>query len=325
MASESQKYILVTGGAGYIGSYVNEKLHQKGYLTIVLDNLQTGSRKAVQKGLFIQGSLEDPHVLNQLFIEHEIAAVMHFAGALSVEESIKDPLKYYSNNVSATIHLLNAMNQHKVRFFVFSSTAVIFGLPQTDRIAEDHPINPLSPYGKSKAIVENILSDLDIAYGLKYCCLRYFNVAGGDPKQEHKNYNSSQSNLIPAAFRALLTPGEKFPLFGNDYDTPDKTAIRDYIHIDDLASAHIMALEKLLKDETSECYNLGNGKGTSVKEVLSNIEKITGQTIPIIKKARRVGDAPIYVADSTKALQELGWIPKYPSIEDIILHTWQSM
>ncbi|MBX9922792.1 MAG: UDP-glucose 4-epimerase GalE [Rhabdochlamydiaceae bacterium] len=325
MESSSPKYILVTGGAGYIGSYVNEKLHQKGYNTIVLDNLQTGCREAVKKGIFLQGDLRDNTLLDQLFTDYPIKGIMHFAGSLNVGESIKDPLKYYANNVSATINLLTTMHKHQIQFFVFSSTAVIFGTPQTDQIAENHPTNPLSPYGKSKAMVEGILQDLDSAYGLKYCCLRYFNVAGGDPKRKHKNYNSSQSNLIPTALRVLQTPGEVFSLFGTDYDTPDQTAIRDYIHIDDLASAHIAALEKLFRDEVSESYNLGNGTGSSVKEVLSTIEKITGKKIPIIEKERRAGDAPVYVANPAKAHKELGWAPKYPSIEEIILHTWQSM
>lgn len=325
MESSSPKYILVTGGAGYIGSYVNEKLQQKGYNTIVLDNLQTGCREAVKKGIFLQGDLRDNTLLDQLFTDYPIKGIMHFAGSLNVGESIKDPLKYYANNVSATINLLTTMHKHQIQFFVFSSTAVIFGTPQTDQIAENHPTNPLSPYGKSKAMVEGILQDLDSAYGLKYCCLRYFNVAGGDPKRKHKNYNSSQSNLIPTALRVLQTPGEVFSLFGTDYDTPDQTAIRDYIHIDDLASAHIAALEKLFRDEVSESYNLGNGTGSSVKEVLSTIEKITGKKIPIIEKERRAGDAPVYVANPAKAHKELGWAPKYPSIEEIILHTWQSM
>ncbi len=325
MANESQKSILVTGGAGYIGSYVNEKLHQRGYRTIVLDNLCTGYPEAVRNGRFIQGDLKNPLILDQLFANHAIQGVMHFAGSLSVEESVQDPLKYYLNNVSATINLLDAMRRHSVRFFVFSSTAVIFGIPQTDRISEEHPINPLSPYGKSKAIVESMLQDLDSAYGLKYCCLRYFNVAGGDPMQQHKNHNSSQPNLIPTALRISQIPGETLSLYGTDYDTPDQTAVRDYIHIDDLATAHIVALEKLFREEVSSCYNLGNGQGTSVKEVLSNIQKIIGKTIPIVEKERRKGDAPMYVADPSKANKELGWTPQYPSIEDIILHTWKSM
>ena len=324
MSQKDPSYILVTGGAGYIGSYVNRKLHERGYQTVVLDNLSTGHKEAVTHGIFLEGDLQNSSLLEHIFTRFPIKAVMHFAGTLSVGESFEDPLKYYKNNVLATICLLEAMQKHKTSFLVFSSSASIFGTPQTELIAEDHPQHPLSPYGRSKAMIEQILQDMDTAYGLKYCSLRYFNVSGGDPHRTYKSYHLLQPHLIPAALRALQTPGKALPLFGTDYDTKDNTVIRDYIHIEDLSLAHLYGLEQLLQTKTSTCYNLGSGQGTSVKQVLSTIEKVTGSCIPILHQPRRKGDPSSCIANIDKASKELQWKPCYSSLEEIILHSLQS-
>ena len=321
----SEKCVLVVGGAGYIGSHVNEKLYQSGYKTIVLDNLSKGYQKAVEHGLFIEGDIGDHELLDHIFTTHKIDAVMHFAAFLEVGESVRDPLKYYINNVAKTLNLLNAMVKHNVNIFIFSSTAAIFGMPQEPYIKEDHPLHPLNPYGQSKLMVETILEDLDHAYGMKFCALRYFNAAGGDPEGLRKILKKDQSNLIPVILRSIQKPGGVVTIFGTDYDTPDGTGVRDYIHIDDLATAHIAAMERLFLGAPSTCYNLGNGTGFSVKQVLQAVEKVTGLPVQVIEGDRRPGDAAISVADSTKAKQELGWVPQHPSLEEMIEHTWTGM
>jgi UDP-glucose 4-epimerase len=324
-SAPSQKCVLVVGGAGYIGSRVNEKLQEAGYNTIILDNLSTGNRLAVRKGLFIEGDLGNKTLLDQIFSTYSIDAVMHFAAFLEVGESVANPLKYYLNNVGATLNLLEAMHSHQVNTFIFSSTAAIFGMPETSSIAEDHPKNPLSPYGTSKWMIEMILEDLDKAYGMKFCALRYFNAAGGDPAGEQKLYKKNQSNLIPVILRNIQKPDASVTVFGTDYETPDGTGVRDYVHIDDLASAHIAAMERLWSGAPSACYNLGNGKGFSVKEVIEVAQKVTGLPIRVIEGERRTGDPSVSVADSHKAFKELAWKPVYSSLEDMIEHTWNSM
>lgn len=321
----SEKCVLVVGGAGYIGSCVNEQLYQSGYKTIVLDNLSKGHKEAVDHGLFIEGDLGDTQLLDHIFTTYSIDAVMHFAAFLEVGESVKDPLKYYMNNVSATLNLLKAMQDHKVNVFIFSSTAAIFGMPQEDLISEAHPSNPLSPYGHSKYMVEQVLKDLDHASGMKYTALRYFNAAGGDSEGKRKLYKKNQSNLIPVVLRSLKLDKSYITIFGTDYPSQDGTAVRDYIHIEDLASAHIAAMERLLKGAPSACYNLGNGKGFTVKEVISATEKVTGLSVQVKEGPRREGDPAFSVADSTKARKELNWEPRRPSLEDMIHDTWQSM
>ena len=317
----SGQTILVTGGAGFIGSHVNEMLYRHGYKTIVLDNLSQGHAKAVLHGIFIKGEIDDENLLDSIFRTYSIDAVMHFAAAIDVGESMLDPLKYYANNVITTIKLLKAMENHKVKTFVFSSTAAIFGKVQEEEISisEDYPCNPINPYGKSKLIIENILPDLDRAYGLRFCCLRYFNVAGGDPQGILKNYKTNVSNLIPLVLRKLQQ-NSAITIFGNDYDTPDGTAIRDYIHVMDIAAAHIAAMEKLFAGSASCCYNLGNGKGYSVKEVIDAAEKVTGLPAHVVVGPRRPGDPTVIIADSTKAQKELAWLPKYFSLKTMIEH-----
>ena len=319
------KTILIVGGAGFIGSHVNEMLYLNGYRTIILDNLSHGSQEAVKHGIFIKGDLEDTALLDQIFNTHQIAAVMHFAALKDVGESVKDPLSYYENNVSFTLNLLAAMLKHEVKILIFSSSAAIFGQPEELPISEDHPCHPINPYGRTKLIVEHILQDFDSAFGLRYCCLRYFNAAGGDPRGKIKNYNPVDSNLIPIILRSIQKPDSTITIFGTDYPTPDGTCIRDYIHVEDLGTAHLAALEKLLTGTPSNCYNLGNGEGFSVRQVISAVEKVTGKKVKIQEGARRPGDPPILIASSCKASRELNWRPAYSSLELIIEHAWNAM
>ncbi|MBX9922788.1 MAG: UDP-glucose 4-epimerase GalE [Rhabdochlamydiaceae bacterium] len=321
----STKTVLVVGGAGFIGSHVNKLLYQNGYETIVFDNLSRGNKDAVKYGKFIEGDLGDIQALKQVFENNNIDVVMHFAAFTDVGDSCLNPGAYYINNVANSVNLLQVMAQHSVKIFIFSSTAAIFGPPEEIPITENHPYHPISPYGRSKLMVEQILADFDIAHGIKYCSFRYFNAAGGDPDNILKNYKSKENNLIPLALRSLQEPQKCITIFGTDYSTPDGTGIRDYIHVYDLASAHILAMEKLLGGSTSSSYNLGNGKGYSVLEVIKAIEKITGQQINLIYGERRQGDVPYILASSEKAKNELGWEPQYSSLETMIEHAWKAL
>ncbi len=322
---DKSKYILVTGGAGFIGSHVNEMLYQNGYQTLVLDNLISGNQKNVLHGTFIQGDVGDTALLDWIFTTYPVDAVMHFAAFLEVGESVKDPLKYYKNNISNAIFLLEAMLRHNVNVFIFSSSASIFGLPSTDSVVEDSPYHPLSPYGQTKLMMETILQDVDHAHNLRYGSLRYFNVAGGDPEGNLKNYQKKPLNLIPIVLRSIQKPDGVVTILGTDYKTLDGTCIRDYIHVQDLASAHIASLEKLLNGSPSHVYNLGNGRGYSVQEVINAVEKVTGILVNTVKGPRREGDAAIIVANAEKASLELNWTPKYPSIELMVEHAWMAM
>lgn len=320
-SSKKVSTILITGGAGFIGSHVNKILHDQGFQTVVIDNLSHGSQEAVINGTFIEGSIADTSLLNKIFSDFSIDAVMHFAALTQVGESMSDPAKYYINNVADTLYLLEAMRSHRVNTLIFSSSAAVYGLPQQHRITEEHPCLPINVYGESKLMVEKILIDYDRAYGLKSSCLRYFNAAGGDPTGQLKNIRSAEANLIPIILNRL---SEKKPItiFGTDYPTPDGTCVRDYIHIYDLGIAHILALRKLFRDRISTIYNLGNGDGYSVLEVIKTIEMVTNLKVSAIEGARRPGDPAILVADAHKAKQELGWQPKYPSLKTIIEHAW---
>lgn len=319
------KTIFVVGGAGFIGSHVNKQLDAAGYKTIVLDNLSTGSQEAVTRGTFIKGDLADSSLLSEIFSCYPVDAVMHFAAFADVGESVLDPLKYYTNNVGNTLHLLNAMHKYRIKTLIFSSTASIFGLPEEDKITENHPKKPINPYGQSKLMVEQIINDAEKAYGMRSCALRYFNAAGGDPELEIKNFKKKENNLIPIILRNLRNGKHSAAIFGADYPTPDGTCIRDYIHILDLGKAHIRAMEQLFEGKPSCSYNLGNGRGFSVKEVIQTIEKVTGISIETTVEDRRPGDPPILMADSRKALQELGWHPQYPDIETMISHAWNAL
>lgn len=319
------KTVLVTGGAGFIGSHVNERLYQCGYDTVVLDNLCNGDRRAVLHGTFIQGSFDDKNLLDHIFNTYQIDAVMHFAAFLEVGESVNLPLKYYLNNVAGTIHLLEAMKKHQVNNFIFSSTCAIFGIPNGAIINENHPCHPINPYGQSKLMIETVLEDLDKVDNFRYCCLRYFNVAGGDPLGNIKNYKKREATLIPVILRSLKNSGASITIFGEDYATPDGTCVRDYVHVDDLASAHILAMEKLFEGAPSTCYNLGSNQGFSVREVVNAVEKVTGFPVNVIVGPRRAGDPASLVADSSKARRELSWEPRFSSIELMIKHAWKAM
>ena len=317
--------ILVVGGAGFIGSHVNKQLNLSGYETLVFDNFSTGDRRAVTHGTVIEGDLANCEDLRAVFQDNAIDAVMHFAASIDVGESVIHPEKYYRNNVLNTLNLLNAMREHGVSRLIFSSSAAIFGYPQENPISEDHPKNPMNPYGETKLIVERILRDFDRAYGIKSCSLRYFNAAGGDPEGEIKNYKVAESNLIPVVLRSVKEGKNPVTIFGNDYSTTDGTCIRDYIHIWDLGAAHIAAMERLFSLGVSSCYNLGNGQGFSVAEVIKTVEDVTKKSVKVCQGNRRVGDPPALFADAKKARQELNWNPQYPQIDKMIDHAWKAL
>jgi UDP-glucose 4-epimerase len=319
----SKKTILVVGGAGYIGSHVNKMLNQMGYQTLIIDNLSRGSLKTILNGTFIKGDIGDSLFLSHIFNHHSIDAVMHFAAYIDVGESVIDPGKYYQNNVANTLNLLTTMINYNVKKFIFSSTAAIFGSPITNLIAETHPCLPINPYGETKWMVEKMLRYFDQAYGLKYSCLRYFNAAGGDPEGCIKNYQTKSSNLIPLVLKSLQIETGFITIYGTDYPTPDGTCIRDYVHIEDLGHAHIKALEQLFDGSSSTEYNLGNGQGFSVREVIHTVESTLKRKVSVIEGVRRPGDPPILVADSHKATSLLNWRPQF-TLEDMISHAWNA-
>ena len=316
--------ILITGGAGYIGSHVNQIVRNAGYNTIVLDNLSRGNRQTIFNTEFIKGDIGDKNILDDIFNKFSIQAVMHFAAFIDVGESVRNPKIYYENNFSQTLNLLSSMAQHHIEYFVFSSSAAIFGYPKKPCIDETHPCHPINPYGFSKLMIENALEDFEKTYGIKSCCLRYFNAAGGDPHHQIKYYQSNPTNLIPIALKCLKTK-KALTIFGNDYQTKDGTCVRDYIHIDDLAHAHLLALEHLKKTNCSSRYNLGNGQGYSIHEVIKAIQLVTKKTVQFQISSRREGDPPILISDSNLAFKELHWAPQYPDLESMIDHAWHAM
>ncbi|WP_394238758.1 UDP-glucose 4-epimerase GalE [Niallia oryzisoli] len=314
--------ILVVGGAGYIGSHLVKELVKEKEV-VVLDNLSTGHRWAVdEKAVFVEGDLGNSKDLDSVFSTYKIEAVMHFAANSLVGESVVDPMKYYQNNVAATMTLLEAMKKYDVKKFIFSSTAATYGIPNVEIITEETPTNPINPYGHSKLMVEQILADYARAYGFKYVVLRYFNAAGAYETAEIGEKHHPETHLIPLVLQQLLGERESISVFGSDYDTPDGTCIRDYIHVTDLARAHMLALDALLsgKKDTS-VYNLGNGLGYSVKEVIETCEKVTGKAANVIMADRREGDPARLVASSEKIFKELGWKAEY-TLEDIIASAW---
>ena len=318
--------ILVTGGAGYIGSHAVLALQQAGYEVIVLDNLSYGHRELVEQVLkvkLIVGDTSDRALLDQLFATHNIAAVMHFAAYIAVGESVVEPAKYYRNNVIGTLTLLEAMLNASINKFIFSSTCALYGEPKIVPIPEDHPFNPISPYATSKLMVEQMLSDFDVAYNLKSVRFRYFNAAGADPNGLLGEDHSPETHLIPLVLLTALGKRDSVSIFGTDYDTRDGTCIRDYIHVADLAQAHVLGLDYLLKGGDSQVFNLGNGNGFSVREVIETAKQVTGKEIKIVESDRRPGDPPILVGSSDKARKIIGWNPKYPDVKEIITHAWQ--
>ena len=313
--------ILVVGGAGYIGSHVVKMLAQQGYQPIVFDNLSKGHLAAVKGYPFEKGDLGDKTHLGKIFQKYSIKAVMHFAAFSEVEESIEDPSKYYHNNVSRVLNLLDAMVENNIPYFVFSSTAATFGNFKQEKIDETHLQLPINPYGNSKLMVEKILQDFDKAYGLKSMVLRYFNASGADDSGQIGESHTPETHLIP---RILQTAAGKLPsikIFGTDYPTPDGTCIRDYIHVNDLASAHILALEKLVQTHQSDQFNLGSGIGYSVAQLIKVAKEITGIDFKVEITPRRKGDPAVLVADSTKARDSLNWAPKY-NLDRILETAW---
>ena len=315
-------HILVVGGAGYIGSHMVKMLTTQGYRVTTLDNLSTGYRDAITAGEFIQADLADRPALDRLFAQQKIDAVMHFASFIQVGESVQEPAKYYANNVTNTLNLLDAMVTYDVQRFIFSSSAAVYGNPHTVPIPEDHSKEPINPYGRSKWIVEQILADYDHAYGLKSVCLRYFNAAGADPQGQLGERHEPETHLIPLVLRAASGRAPDIKVFGRDYDTPDGTCIRDYVHVEDLCTAHRLALDGLIQGQTSSVYNLGNGNGFSVAEVIAAARRVTGCTIPVTDQARRAGDPPRLVADARRARAALNWRPQYDTLDIIIAHAW---
>lgn len=317
--------ILVTGGAGYIGSHTVKLLQEKGYDLVVFDNLVYGHQDIadILHTNLIIGDLGDRPLLDQLFKNHNIEAVIHFAAYAYVEESMKNPAKYYQNNVVSSLNLLEAMEKAGVKKIVFSSTSAIYGIPETIPIPETHPQNPINTYGYTKLVIEKMLADFQRAYDWEYVAFRYFNAAGADPDAIIGEDHDPETHLIPLIIHTALGKRESITIFGEDYDTPDGTCIRDYIHVTDLAHAHLLGLEYLLKGGKSEIFNLGNGSGFSVKEVIEATKKVTQINFKVNKGDRRAGDPPMLVASSEKARQILGWQPQYPHIETIIKHAWQ--
>jgi UDP-glucose 4-epimerase len=314
--------ILVVGGAGYIGSHMVKRLGQLGCEVTTLDNLTSGHRDAVLCGEFVQGDLADKALLADVLQLGRFDAVMHFASFIQVGESVQHPAKYYANNVTNTLHLLDAMRAAGVQRFIFSSTAATFGEPQYTPIDELHPQAPINPYGRSKLMIEQVLEDYDRAYGLKSVCLRYFNAAGADPDGELGERHDPETHLIPLVLQAASGRRADIAVFGRDYDTPDGTCIRDYIHINDLCEAHWLALQSLMRGAESQRYNLGNGAGFSVQEVIDAAQRVTGKPIAVRDAPRRDGDPARLVADATLARQQLGWAPQFPDLETIVAHAW---
>lgn len=317
--------ILVTGGAGYIGSHTVLALQQAGYSVVVLDNLVYGHRdivEAVLKVELISGDIGDRALLDQVFVQYNIQAVIHFAAYAYVGESVSDPAKYYRNNVTGTLTLLEAMVQAGVKHIVFSSTCATYGVPQQLPIPEDHPQNPINPYGTTKLMVERILSDFDHAYDLRSVRFRYFNAAGADPQGRLGEDHAPETHLIPLVLLAALGQRESISIFGTDYDTPDGTCVRDYIHVTDLAQAHVQGLEYLLKGGATEIFNLGNGNGFSVREVIETAQAVTNRPIKVVEVERRPGDPAVLVGSSQKARSVLGWQPEYADLKVILEHAW---
>ncbi len=315
--------VLVCGGAGYIGSHTVAELLEKGEDVVVLDNLEKGHKKAILGGRFYEGDLRDSALLDRIFTENKIDSVIDFAAYSLVGESVEEPLKYFENNVSSTINLLDSMKRHNIKYIVFSSTAATYGEPENIPILEEDNTYPTNPYGESKLAVEKILKWCDRAYGIKYTILRYFNAAGAHISGKIGEDHTPETHLIPLILQVALGKREKIMIFGDDYKTEDGTCIRDYIHVTDLSSAHVLALHRLRKGEESRTYNLGNGKGFSVKEVVETVRDVTGCDIKAEVAERRAGDPAILIASSEKARMELGWVPKYDSLETIIKTAWE--
>ncbi len=324
--SPTKPTILVTGGAGYIGSHAVLALQAAGYPVVVLDNLIYGHRELaddILKVELIEGDTSDRVLLDNLFTSREIAAVMHFAAYAYVGESMTEPSKYYRNNVVGTLTLLEAMQAAGIDKFVFSSTCATYGVPQFLPLTEDHPQSPINTYGATKLMVEQILADFDRAYQFRSVCFRYFNAAGADPEARLGEDHNPETHLIPLVLQTALGRREAIYIFGTDYPTPDGTCIRDYIHVSDLADAHVRGLEYLLAGGATAQFNLGNGSGFSVRQVIEMARQVSGREFNVIERDRRPGDPPVLVGSSAKARDLLGWQPQYGELETIVRHAWQ--
>ena len=317
------KNILVVGGAGYIGSHTVKLLHKNGFKVIVFDNLSMGFEILAKYGELIVGDLANINDIDKVFKTYKIDVVFHFAAFAYVGESVTDPAKYYQNNVINTINLLDVMLEFDVKKFIFSSTCATYGNPIEIPITETHPQAPINPYGQSKLMVEKILSDYSHAYDLKYVALRYFNAAGADAEGEIGEDHDPETHLIPLVLDVALGKREQINVFGSDYETKDGTAVRDYIHVTDLADAHILALEYLKNGEPSTVFNLGNGLGYSVQEVIDVAKKVTGKEIKTVYSPRREGDPAILIGGAEKAIKILGWKPRFAKLEQIIETAWK--
>ena len=315
--------ILVTGGAGYIGSHACKALAKAGFTPITFDNLVHGHADAVRWGPLERGDLLDHDHLVDVMQRYQPKAVIHFAAYAYVGESVTDPAKYYRNNVTGTLSLLDAMRTAEVDRLVFSSTCATYGIPSTNAINEDHPQRPVNPYGHSKLMIEQILRDYGQAYGLRSIALRYFNAAGADAATEIGEDHTPETHLIPLLLRAAGNPNSPITVFGNDYPTPDGTCIRDYIHVEDLVNAHLLAVEKLADSSGFTAFNLGTGKGHSVQEMIAATQRVTGKQVHIIEGPRRAGDPPQLVADARKAQSQLGWVPVWQDMDAIIDSAWR--
>lgn len=314
--------ILVTGGAGYIGSHTAVELLDQNEEVVIVDNLQKGHKGAILGGKFYEGDLRDDAFLDKVFTENDIEAVIHFAADSLVGESVVEPLKYYNNNVVSTLKLLSKMKEHGVNKIVFSSTAATYGEPESIPILESDKNNPTNPYGETKLAVEKALKWADNAYGIKSVSLRYFNAAGAHISGKIGEDHTPESHLIPLILQVALGKREAISIFGDDYETPDGSCIRDYIHVTDLAQAHILALKKLRNGGDSAVYNLGNGKGFSVKEVIEIAREVTGEKIKAVVADRRPGDPAVLIASSDKIQKELNWQPKYNDLRTIMETAW---
>jgi UDP-glucose-4-epimerase GalE len=322
LAAADSRTVLVTGGAGYIGSHTAKALRRAGYQTVIYDDLSAGHRAATLGAPLIQGDIRDVDAVRRALRESGASAVMHFAAWLIVSDSVGDPVGYYRNNVAGTLGTLEAMAAEKVSRFVFSSTCAVYGEPVETPLRESHPTSPINAYGQTKLAIEHALPHYERAYGVKSIRLRYFNAAGADPDGELGEDHAPEIHVIPRAFDAA-SGGAPLHIFGEDYPTPDGTCLRDYIHVADLASAHVLALKRLEQGGASATYNVGTERPSSVREVMNAVERVTGRTVNRQSAPRRAGDPAILYASAEKIRTELGWVPQYPALETIVAHAWQ--
>ncbi len=314
--------VLVCGGAGYIGSHTVKALLREGFEVILFDNFSSGREELLVGGEVIRADLDDKEPIRKAFRSREIGAVLHFASLIQVGESYVNPQRYYTHNLSTSLNLLEAMLEAGVKTFIFSSSAAVYGIPRETPITESHPLNPINPYGYTKLFVERILQDYERAYGLKFVSLRYFNAAGADPECQLGEMHDPETHLIPNILLSLLGKKKTFELYGTDFPTPDGTAIRDYIHVTDLAEAHVLALQRLLNRPESMFINLGASRGHSVLEVIKKTDKVTAREVLFKAGPQRLGDPPVLLASKEKAEKELGWKPRYSDLETIIGTAW---